>query len=115
MARHQITEQQHFPLKKQVRNAGLFIKFILQVEEALPGATGKEKKQWVRRKLDDLIVLPPIAEEISDIIIAIGTEIGYAGVRAIEQNEKLMVIERAEYDKMKADYADLYARWESLQ
>ena len=36
----------------------------------------------MKRTLDNLIVLPPIAEQISDLVIEIGTEIAYAGVQA---------------------------------
>jgi hypothetical protein len=119
-------------LSKQKKKAGLFIRFVIEVEKALPGATGRQKKQWVKRKIDDLINLPPIAEQISDFFIEVGTEIAYAAVQA----SKLKIVEPSDYDKVKAElkkakakirrvesklkkreseYADLYSQWENLK
>lgn len=104
-------------LQKQQRKAGLFIKFVLEVEKALPGATGAEKKAWVKQKLDSLINLPPIAEEISDFIINVGTEIAYAGVQAAKTADDMVVLERSEYEellKLKDAYADLHKQYTDL-
>jgi len=114
-------------LRKQKSKAGLFIKFVLEVEKLLPGASGPEKKQWVVARIDDLIKLPPIAEEISDFIIAIGAEIAYASVQATKS--KFEVISKEELaalksnidgliganEKLKADYRNLYAQWRKLK
>jgi hypothetical protein len=81
-------------LGDQKDRARLFVKFVLLVEEKLPGATGAEKKAWVKRSLDTLIALPPIAEEISDLIIEIGTEIAYAAVKNAKLSDSMVVIEK---------------------
>ena len=71
--------------RKERKRATLALQFINEVEAALPGATGAEKKAWVKRKLDDIFALPPIAEEISDFIISLTVECAYAGVMAAKK------------------------------
>ena len=116
-------------IQKQKKKAGLFVKFVIEVENALPGATGKEKKRWVKQKLDDLIDLPPIAEEISDLVIAIGTEIAYAAVQSAKASDDIVVLEKEEYEgllksmastnelykRLRNDYATLYTEWTKLK
>ena len=111
-------------VSKQRKKAGLFIKFVLAVEEELPGASGNEKKEWVKRQLDNLINLPPIAEQISDFIINIGVEVAYAGVQAMKANDDLKVLSIEEYEKLvkdsatlvkrNAEYRTLYLAWRAL-
>jgi len=116
-------------LAKQQRKAGLFIKFVMLVEEQLPGATGVEKKRWVKKKLDQLINLPPIAEQISDLVIEVGVEIAYAGVQAAKVGSEYTVILKtdleaatlahselvADHESLKESYRSLYAQWEATK
>ena len=71
--------------RKERKRATLALQFISEVEAALPGASGNEKKAWVKSKLDDIFALPPIAEEISDFIISLTVECAYAGVMAAKK------------------------------
>lgn len=70
---------------KERKKATLALQFIREVEEALPGANGDQKKAWVKKQIDNLIQLPPIAEEISDFIISLTVEAAYAGVQAAKK------------------------------
>lgn len=72
-------------LHKERRKASLALQFIREVENEIPGASGRDKKRWVKRQIDDLIRLPPIAEEISDFIISLTVECVYAGVQAAKK------------------------------
>ena len=73
-------------IHKQRKKAGLALQFIRDVEAALPGATGTEKKAWVKDQIDAVFALPPIAEEISDFTISLTVECAYAGVQAAKKS-----------------------------
>ena len=72
-------------LRKEKKKASLALQFVREVESALPGATGAEKKAWVKLQIDNIVQLPPIAEEISDFIISLTVECVYAGVQAAKK------------------------------
>lgn len=102
-------------LKKQQKKSGLFVSYLYEVEKLLPGSTGAEKKEWVKDRIDDLINLPPFAEEISDFFIEVGVEIAYAATQAAKRQyvpkEDYIKIE-SKYNALRDQYADLYARWQ---
>ena len=72
-------------LHKEKKKASLALQFVREVEDVLPGASGKEKKAWVKLQIDNIVQLPPIAEEISDFIISLVVECVYAGVQAAKK------------------------------
>jgi len=98
------------PVEKERKLGSLCAYWIAEAIKEIPGASGKEKKAWVKAKIDDLFALPPVAEQISDFIISISVEIAYAGWKAVElqveKNDKLLQAE-AEIKKLKSEIRKL--------
>jgi|6_EtaG_2_1085325.scaffolds.fasta_scaffold05028_11 hypothetical protein len=105
------------PLVGQRKRSRLFVKWILEAEKQIPGASGREKKAWVKQRLDDLIQLPPVAEQISDFIISIGVEMAYAGIRTAELDTSCSNCAgvEAELKKLNTKYKSLNTRYKKLK
>lgn len=79
--KHKLQKAAPWPEQKQRKFAENARRIVEAAENALPGATGAEKKRWVRSQLDALFPLPPIAEEVSDFIIFLVVECVYVAVQ----------------------------------
>tara|TARA_R100001244_G_scaffold78883_1_gene62213 strand:+ start:703 stop:1089 length:387 start_codon:yes stop_codon:yes gene_type:complete len=103
--------------RNERQSAGSFVKWILEAERQIPGASGTEKKAWVKAKLDSIIMLPPIAEEISDFIISLGVELAYAGMRSAELDISCSNCDKLEDElkKCSSKYKGLQTRYKKLK